>query len=120
MFASTVKINTGKVFLQTAGLSGAKYALINDKCKQIIGVINLNGIQNWSEIKKTSRWGNVTFQEQADYRKKSHPAFNFTTNNKEDLLNFTLKLIDTENKLFEFEDGETKFPIIDFIIGFLA
>ena len=41
LFASTVKNNTEEIFLQKAGLSGAKYALINDKYKQIIGVIKL-------------------------------------------------------------------------------
>ena len=83
----------------------------------MIGVINLNEIQNWSEIKKISRWVNVTFEEQTDNRNTSHPSFNFTTNNKEDLLNFTLN---TDNKLIEFANGEKKFPITDFIIEFLA
>ena len=109
LYASTVKNNTEEIFLQKAGLSGVKYALINDKYKQIIGVINLNEIKNWSKIKKTSRWVNVTFQEQTDNRNTSHPSFNFTTNNKEDLLNFTLKLVDTENNLIEFSDGEKNF-----------
>ena len=71
-------------------------------------------------LKKTSKWVNATFQEQTDNRNTSHPTFNFTANNNEDLLNFTLKLVDTENKLIKFEDGEKKFPIIDFIIEFLA
>ena len=83
----------------------------------MIGVINLNEIQNWSETKKISRWVNVTFEEQTDNRNTSHPSFNFTTNNKEDLLNFTLN---TDNKLIEFANGEKKFPITDFIIEFLA
>ena len=86
----------------------------------MIGVINLNEIQNWSEIKKTSKWVNVTFQEQTDNTNTSHPSFNFTRNNKDDLLNFTLKLVDTDNKLIEFAGGKHKFPIIDFIIQFLA
>ena len=51
LFASSIKNNTEKIFLQTAGLSGAKYALINEKYKQITGVINLNEIQNWPEIR---------------------------------------------------------------------
>ena len=71
----------------------------------MIGVINLNEIQNWSEIKKISRWVNVTFEEKTDNRNTSHPSFNFTTNNKEDLLNFTLN---TDNKLIEFANGEKK------------
>ena len=117
---SSIKNNTEKIFLETAGLSGAKYVFINNKYKQMIGVINLNEIQNWSEIKKTFRWVNVAFQEQTDNGNTSHPSFNFTTNNKEDLLNFTLKLVDRENKLIEFQGGEKKFPIIDFIIEFLV
>ena len=120
LFASSIKNNTEKIFLQTAGLSSAKYPLINGKYKQMIGVINLNEIRNWSEIKKTSRWVNVTFQEQTDNRDTSHPSFNFTTNNTGNLLNFTSKLVDTDNKPAEFADGEKIFPITDFIIEFLA
>ena len=119
LFASSIKNNTEKIFLQAAGLTAAKYALINDKYKQIMGVSNLNKIQNWSKIKTESRWVNVTFQEQTDNRSTSHPSFNFTANNIK-LLNFTLKLVDTENKTIEFADGENKFPITDFIIEFLA
>ena len=63
---------------------------------------------------------NVTFQEQTDNRDTSDPSFNFATNNKGNLLNFTLKLVDTDNKPTEFADGEKIFPITDFIIEFLA
>ena len=120
MFASSIKSDTEKIFLQTTGLSDAKYAIINDSYKQIISIINLSEIQNWSEIKKTSKWVNATFQEQTDNRNTSHPSFNFITNNKEDLLNFISKPVDTNNKTIEFADGEKKLPIIDFIIEFLA
>ena len=54
LFASTVKNDTEKTFLQTSGLRSAKYALLNNKHKQIIGVINLNEIENWTKIKKPS------------------------------------------------------------------
>ena len=50
----------------------------------------------------------------------SHPSFNFITNNKEDLLNFTLKLVDSHSKTIEFANGEKKFLITDFIIESLA
>ena len=52
LFASSIKNNTEKIFLQTAGLSSVNYALMNDKYKQMIGIINLNEIQNWSKMKK--------------------------------------------------------------------
>ena len=119
LFASSIKNDTEKVFLQTTGLTAAKYALINDNYKQIIGVINLND-QNWSEIKNLSRWVNATFQEQKDNRNTSHPLFNFTTRNKDDVLGFSLKLIDPNNNLISFADVEKKVPIIEYMIEFLG
>ena len=102
------------------GLSDPKYRLINDKHKQIIGVINLNQIENWNKIKKSSGWVNINFQSQKDNKNTSHFSYNLVTNNKEDLLNFRPKLVDTGNKEIDFGNGEKKFPIINFMIEFLA
>ena len=120
LFASSIKNETEKIFLQTTGLSDAKYGLINDKHKQTIGVINLNQIENWNEIKKSSRWVNINFQSQKDNKNTSHFSYNLVTNNKEDLLNFRPKLVDTGNKEIEFANREKKFPIINFMIELLA
>ena len=40
----------------TAGLLDAKYSPIHGKIHQAIGVINLNEIDNWEKIFKTSGW----------------------------------------------------------------
>ena len=68
LFVSSIKNDTEKIFLQTTGLSDAKYAITNDSYKQIIGIINFSDIQIWSEIKMTSKWVNANFQEQRDNR----------------------------------------------------
>ena len=70
--------------------------------------------------KKSSRWVNYNFQSQAECRLAKHFAYNFTTNNKGDVLNFTLKLVDTSNKIIKFTDSGKKFPIINFMIEFLG
>ena len=36
------------------------------------------------------------------------------------MLNFMLKLIDDENKEMKFEDKEKKFPIVNFLLEYLA
>ena len=41
LIASSVVNDTEKIFLQTTGLKSAKYALLNDEYKQIIGIANL-------------------------------------------------------------------------------
>ena len=52
LFSSTVKNETEKIFVTVGGLIGAKYGLINGKLYQTIGVINLNEIRNWNEMRK--------------------------------------------------------------------
>ena len=120
LFSRSVKNGTEKIFLQSAGLTDTKYGLINDGFKQVIGVMNLNQIEIWNEIEKSSRRVNVNFQPQRDNKNARHFFYNFITNNKDDQLNFKLKLVDTDNKLIEFAQGEKKIPILNFMIEFLA
>ena len=86
----------------------AKYGLINRKLYQAIGIINLNEIKNWNEIKKSLRWVNVSFQAQGCNRDAKHFSYNFITKITGDVLNSMLKLIDDENKEIKFEDKEKK------------
>ena len=53
LFSSSMKNDTEKIFLTTNGLVDAKYNLIDRILYQVIGIINLNKIKNWNEIKKS-------------------------------------------------------------------
>ena len=68
LFLSAIKNETEKIFVTVGGLMDAKYRLINGELYQIIGVISLNEIKHWKEIKKSSRWVNVNFQAKGDNR----------------------------------------------------
>ena len=98
----------------------AKYGLINRKLHQKIGLLNLNEIKNWNEIKKSSQWVNVNFQAQGDNRDANHFSYNFITKNTGDVLNFTQKLIDDKNKEIKFEDKDEKITIVNFLLEFSA
>ena len=119
LMASSGLNDTKKIFLQTTGLKSAKYALLNDDYKQIIGIISLDQVENWDAIKQTSKWVDITFQGQTDNKNTTHPSFSFVSSNKHDVLNFSLKLVDTNNKIIKFIEGEKKFPILEFIMEFL-
>ena len=88
----------GKLFLAMNGLAAAKTALINGKVHQVIAVVNLDEVKNWKDMKKSSCWVNVNFEEHSKTQKRKHFAFSFKTNNLNDLLCFSLHLIDSENK----------------------
>ena len=45
---------------------------------------------------------------------------NFVTKNSSDILDFGIKLVDDKNKDIEFADRKKKFPIVNFLIEFLA
>ena len=85
-----------------------------------IRVINLNKINNQEKILKTTSWVNVSFQSQTDNSQTQHFANNFITKNAGNNLDFGTKLIDDKNKEIEFADGGKKFPVVNFLIEFLA
>ena len=119
LIASSVVNDTEKIFLQTTSLKSAKYALLNSEYKQIIGIVNLKQIENWDTLKQSSKWIDITFEEQIENKNTSHPSFSFISNNKEDVLSFSLKLVGSDNKLIKFAEGEKNFPILEFIIQFV-
>ena len=49
-----------------------------------------------------------------------HPSFSFISNNKKDGYGFSLKLVDSNNKIIKFADGDKKVPILEFLIEFLG
>ena len=55
---------------------------------------------------------------QSDSRQTKHFANNFITKNAGDIPDFTIRLIDDSNKKIEFETGERKVPIVNFLTEF--
>ena len=70
-------------------------------------------------LKQSSKWVDITFEEQIESKNTHHPVFSFISTNKEDVLSFLLKLVDTNNKTIKLAEEEKKFPILEFIIEFL-
>ena len=93
LFSSAIKNDTEKIFITTGRLIATKYGLI-----QMIGIINLNEIKNWTIIEMQNIY------------------HTFLTG---DVLNFTLKLIDNENEEIKFEEKEKKFPMMNFLLELL-
>ena len=51
LFSSSMKFSAENLILTTSSLVDAKHNLINGTLYQVIGVIKLNEIKNWSETK---------------------------------------------------------------------
>ena len=79
--------------------------------------IYLDKINNWEYIKGKSLWVNINFDETNQINNNSeHLSFSFITSSLNDLLNFSIHLIDDNNKTIEFNTGETKISISNFKI----
>ena len=51
LFPASVNNNTNQIFVMCRKLNDAKTALVNGKLANLLGVINLNNINNWQYIK---------------------------------------------------------------------
>ena len=92
-------------------------ALINGKIYNVLGIINLNKINNWEYVKGKSFWVNIDFDKTNQINNNSeHLSFSFVTSTLNDLLNFSINFIDDNNKTIEFNTGETKISILNFKI----
>ena len=108
LFPSLITNNTKQIFVTCRELNDGKFALINGKVYNILGVINLDKISNWELIKGKSLWVNEFFAEQEQIKNSEHLCFSFKTLSLSDLLSFNINLIDERNKQIEFSGREKK------------
>ena len=72
-------------------------------------------------LNKKSCWVNISFQSHKENRLATDFLYTFWTKNKNILISFTVKLIDSKKKETEFIDGEKKkLSITNLLIEFLA
>ena len=81
----------------------------------MIGIINLDKVNNWDYIKETSLQANVNFNEPKQINNIDHLSFSLKTLSL-NMLGFSINLTDDHNKLIEFNRGETKISILNFKI----
>ena len=120
IFSSNIINNTETIFLISNGLNDAKKIFINDSLEYGVGVCYLSQIENWKLIKGQSKRVQVVFGDSEKFAGQSnHFAFTFKTKNLSDILKFSITLVDSQNKLIKFKDGEENIPIINFNIEIL-
>ena len=112
LFPASVISNTKQISVTCRALNNTKIASINGKIYNIPGIINFNEINNWDCIKGKSLWANVD-SEEADQINNSK-LICFSSLN--DLLDFSINLIDDSNKTIEFNSGEKKVSFSNFKI----
>ena len=80
----------------------------------MLGIIGLKKINNWEEKKGQSIWINATLVEQKEINNSRHMCFPFTTKTLNDLLSFSIYLLDKNNNRITFPDEEKKISILNF------
>ena len=98
LFPASVKNDTEQIFITCRELNNVKKALINSKIYGLIGITDLKKINDWEEIKGRSLWINVTFEEQKEINNSKHLCFPFMTRTLSNLLNFSINLVNDNNK----------------------
>ena len=106
LFPASVKNDTEQIFITCRELNNVKKSLINSKIYGLIGITDLKKINDWEEIKGRSLWINVTFEEQKEINNNKHVCFPFMIRTLSYLLNFSINLVNDNNKQIVFEDNE--------------
>ena len=114
--SSSIVQEINVIFLISNGLNNVSTSLIKRKIYKSIGVLNVNKITNWTELKGKSNWVNIVFNDWENPTLAKHFAFAFETTNLNDLLNFELSLLDDEAKPIKFPATEQKIPALTFTI----
>ena len=109
LFSSSAQNGTKQIFVTCRELNDTKVALINGKISNILGVTNLNKIENWEYINGKSFWVNVNFNSLEEVKSTEHFYFPFKTLPLNDLLSFSTYLIDHNDKPIEFTNDENKY-----------
>ena len=94
----------------------ARTSLINRKIYKSVGVVNVNKLTNWTELKGKSKCVNIALNDSEYSTLAKHFAFAFETTNLNDLLNFELSLLDDQAKPIKFAATEQKIPALTFTI----
>ena len=108
LFPASIKNNTEEVFITCRELNVVKKALINSKIYGLLGITELKKVNNWDEIKDLLIWINATLEEEKEINNCRHLFFPFTTKTLNDLLSFSIYLLDHNNNEITFVDGEKK------------
>ena len=108
LFPSSVTNDTKQIFVTCRELNNRKVLLINGKIYSILCMINLDKTSKWEYIKRKSLW----VHEQINDTK--HLSFSFKTQSLNDLLHFSINVIDDDIKLIKFSSVEQKIIILNF------
>ena len=119
LFRANFTNNTQNIFIICHNLNIAKKALINAKGYNILGLVNLNEIKNWTTVKRESLYVNANLMDSHYPDKVDHLAFSFKTTAPSELLEFSCELLDDDAKPIKFGTDEQKVPIFDFVIDIL-
>ena len=85
----------------------------------MLGIINLNEIKQWNEMKGKSLYVNAKIDDSHYMETAKHFGFSFKTSFPTEFLEFTCDLLDDKAEKIKFADCEEKVPIIDLRIDIL-
>ena len=119
LFSANIQNETQNIFLACQNLTSAKKALINNKIYYLLGIINLNEIKQWNEMKGKSLYVNAKIDDSHYMETAKHFGFSFKTSFPTEFLEFTCDFLDDKAEKIKFADGEEKVPIIDLRIDIL-
>ena len=108
LFPASIKNNIEQISITCRELNDVKQSvtILSSKIYVLLGIIDLKKINNWNKIKGQSLWINATLEEQREISNSRHLCFPLMALTLNNFLNFSINLIDDNNKETEFVSNE--------------
>ena len=116
---STRKNLNNTILITCVRFNECKKAEVNGKEVNVLGVIHTENINNWEQLKETSRWINIDLVDYLNAQEASNLSFSLLTESIYDISKFDIYLKNRKNEDIIFEKGEEKIPQFNFKIDAL-
>ena len=83
LFSSSLENDTQNIFMVYHNLNSTRKALINNKIYLLLGIINLNEIKQWSEMKGKSLYVNAKIGDSPYMQNAKHFGFKFKSSSQQ-------------------------------------
>ena len=105
-----LNVDNGDIIVSCIGLNDCKKSDVNRKPTDVLGIIHIENIANWNQLKSTSSWVNIDLTDYSEIQRAGNISFSFITDSIHDIAEFDLVFLSGRGEHIKFLQGEQKIP----------
>ena len=104
------------ILVTCTGLNDYKKGDVNGKQEDLLPIIHIENIPNWSQLKSISSWVNIDLTDYLEIQSAGNISFNFITSSIYEISTFDITFQTGNGEAIIFDKEEKKIPQVNFTI----